>query len=200
MEKSKKSQFLTLSLVTTLIFLTPLLSPSFRSTYVYFIINVLIIVLGAEAGFLSSPSLNSSNVKNPKMDKNNPLRKTQEGEENVRITKDEILVKEKKIMVCANQVKKMIKKCSSTPSMFYIGSCNEDEDKPEPKPEPEFEDRGLEEKEEEEDDQEGYEKEELFVKAETFIVNFYEQLKMQSKEELWNNIHHYNNENGLSVY
>ncbi|PPR99677.1 hypothetical protein GOBAR_AA20985 [Gossypium barbadense] len=59
MNKFKKSQILTLSTVAALLFIAPLLSSSLRPTYLYFILNLLIISLGAEAGLgsvLSRPS------------------------------------------------------------------------------------------------------------------------------------------------
>ncbi|KAL5802411.1 hypothetical protein ACOSQ4_030716 [Xanthoceras sorbifolium] len=52
-DKFKKSQILMLSLLAALLLITPLLSSSLRPTYLYFIINLLIVALGAEAGLLS---------------------------------------------------------------------------------------------------------------------------------------------------
>ncbi|KAK0599909.1 hypothetical protein LWI29_009780 [Acer saccharum] len=51
--KFNKSQLLLLSLLAALLCITPLLSSSLRPTYLYFIINLLIITLSAEAGLFS---------------------------------------------------------------------------------------------------------------------------------------------------
>ncbi|XP_021758984.1 uncharacterized protein LOC110723887 [Chenopodium quinoa] len=238
MENSKKTQFLTLSLIATLLSLTPLLSSTFRSTYyLYFIINVLIVILGIETGFLSSSSSSSSNNgidalegdnKNSSYTSSNfivnttkttclslktvvensiPLKKIIVCADEVKnslktVVENTIPVKKiivcadevkntlktvveksipvKKIIVCADEVKKLIKKCPSRPSLFFID--------------------GDESEAESEDDEEVEvyeEEEELFVKAEKFIGNFYKQLKMQ-REESWNKIHGYPN-NGLLV-
>ncbi|KAE8680234.1 Detected protein of unknown function [Hibiscus syriacus] len=49
MNKLKKSQTLVLSVVAALLFIAPLLSSSSRPTYLYFVLNLVILSLGAEA-------------------------------------------------------------------------------------------------------------------------------------------------------
>ncbi|KAL8509887.1 hypothetical protein ACS0TY_016924 [Phlomoides rotata] len=53
MEKLKKSQSVKLLPIAALLMITPLLSTSLRFKYLYFIVNILIIAVGAEAGLLS---------------------------------------------------------------------------------------------------------------------------------------------------
>ena len=53
MDKFKKSQSLKLCFIAILLSVTPLLSTSLRSPYLYFVFNLLIVALGAEAGLLS---------------------------------------------------------------------------------------------------------------------------------------------------
>jgi len=174
----KKTQLLTLILIATLLFLTPLLSSSLRSTYLYLIINLLIISLGVEAGFLSS----SPSTREPETDMKSP------NSNNTTITPIQIMITNARVehldvleatkhqekakiqekLVLEDTLK--VKKCSSTPSIFFIESKVEEE---------------VEELEEERDEKE---EEELFVKAEVFIGNFYKQLRMQ-REDSWNRIH-----------
>ncbi|KAL2944697.1 putative phospholipid-transporting ATPase 12 [Bienertia sinuspersici] len=105
----------------------------------------------------------------------------EEDNNNNEVSREKIFVVEnyvpEKILACVDEVKKMIKKCPSTPSLFFIGG-NENENENE---------NGIYDDEEEEVEEEE-EEEELFEKAETFIVNFYKQLKMQ-REESWKNFH-----------
>lgn len=183
---AKKTQLLTLSLITTLLFLTPLLSSSFRSTYLYFIINVLIISIGIEAGLLS-PTTCSSSSSSPIISKNPEENNTQ-----MRSTPNSLITPKPKVDInSARKVKvveksvsekiigvvkiskKVMKKCSSTPSIFFIGNADNGEEEVEEK-------RVVVVEEEVEED--------LFVKAEVFIGNFYKQLKMQ-REKSWRRIH-----------
>ncbi|KAK8997349.1 hypothetical protein V6N11_020829 [Hibiscus sabdariffa] len=50
MNKFMKSQLLILSVVAALLFIAPLLSSSLRPTFLYFVLNLVIISLGAEVG------------------------------------------------------------------------------------------------------------------------------------------------------
>ncbi|KAL2927046.1 Laminin subunit beta-4 [Bienertia sinuspersici] len=200
MANFKKTQLLTLSLIATLLSFTPLLSSSFRSTYLYFIINVLIVVLGFQAGILSPPSsTSSSSNRDLEVDKKstniNTKMDNEEDNNNNEVSREKIFVVEnyvpEKILACVDEVKKMIKKCPSTPSLFFIGG-NENENENENENVVESllaEEKQIQEENGEEkgiyDDEE---EEELFEKAETFIVNFYKQLKMQ-REESWKNFH-----------
>ncbi|XAR56723.1 hypothetical protein NMG60_11037305 [Bertholletia excelsa] len=198
MDKSNRSQILKLSLIATLLVVTPVIPTSLRSTYLYFVFNLLIIALGAEAGLLSF----FSNVAEDKKPQPNnvalaakpmaalELSPEKEGPENAsgRIVTDENSPNKPKVVEKCSSEKIVgvtkahkVRKCRSTPSIFFIGS-------------------GETEKEEvidDDDDNGGAEAEEevgvlsgqeLFTKAETFIGNFYRQLKMQ-REDSWNRIH-----------
>ncbi|KAG8502785.1 hypothetical protein CXB51_000586 [Gossypium anomalum] len=188
MNKFKKSQILTLSIVAALLFIAPLLSSSLRPTYLYFILNLLIISLGVEAGLGSvftrpsyaaarpvttqeaKGSVESTNVAAPTA--------STEKKGNKVVEKS---VSEKKIIVGSIKVDK-VKKCPSTPSLFFIGSGETEAEAVN------REELEMEEEEEEEGDVGGISGPELFTKAEIFIGNFYKQLKMQ-REESWKNIH-----------
>ncbi|MBA0733795.1 hypothetical protein Gogos_017773 [Gossypium gossypioides] len=186
MNKFKKSQILTLSIVAALLFIAPLLSSSLRPTYLYFILNLLIISLGAEAGLGSVFSRPSYAAARPVT--------TQEAKGSVESTDVaaptastekkgnkvvEKSVSEKKIIVGSIKVDK-VKKCPSTPSLFFIGSGETEAEA--------VNREELEMEEEEEGDVGGLSGPELFTKAEIFIGNFYKQLKMQ-REESWKKIH-----------
>ena len=75
-----------------------------------------------------------------------------------------------------------VKKCPSMPSLFFIGGGETDQ--AENVGDQEYYDDADDDQEEEEASDE----QELFTKAETFIGNFYKQLKMQ-REESWKRIH-----------
>ncbi|KAK6785615.1 hypothetical protein RDI58_019070 [Solanum bulbocastanum] len=154
MDKIMKSQILKLLLIAILVLMTPLISSSQRTPYLYFIVNLLIISLGVDAGLITFFSKSQNDNKNtpslsPQQQKIAPkLIEKCVSEKIVGVTK----------LVVKDEVK--LQKCPSTPSLFFIGSS---------------EDRS-EVKEEEEEEISG---EELFNKAEIFIGNFYNQLKMQ---------------------
>ncbi|KAL1185046.1 hypothetical protein V6Z11_A01G088300 [Gossypium hirsutum] len=173
MNKFKKSQILTLSTVAALLFIAPLLSSSLRPTYLYFILNLLIISLGAEAGLGSLQPKKLRVVLKVQM-----LLLLQQALKR-KVIKLLRNLSEKKIIVGSIKADK-VKECPSTPSLFFIGSgetetgaVNREE---------------LEMEEEEEGDVGGLSGPELFTKAEIFIGNFYKQLKMQ-REESWKKIH-----------
>lgn len=188
MDKSKKTQILILSLITALVFMTPFFSSSSRPTYLYFIINLLIIALGAEAGLLSSPSKPPiedkkpliNNVEQPKPLNNNiasetPLEYCSE-------KKPKLIEKYASEKIVGAQKVHKVKKSPSTPSLFFIGSWETEAEETIVK---DFEE---DEEGQEEPEIEGISGQELFTKAETFIGNFYKQLKMQ-REESWKKIH-----------
>ncbi|MBA0792239.1 hypothetical protein Gohar_016755 [Gossypium harknessii] len=186
MNKFKKSQILTLSIVAALLFIAPLLSSSLRPTYLYFILNLLIISLGAEAGLgsvFSRPSYASARPDTTQEVKGSvestdvaaPTASTEKKGNKV----VEKSVSEKKIIVGSIKVDK-VKKCPSTPSLFFIGSGETEAEA--------VNREELEMEEEEEGDVGGLSGPELFTKAEIFIGNFYKQLKMQ-REESWKKIH-----------
>ncbi|OMP04365.1 hypothetical protein COLO4_09703 [Corchorus olitorius] len=192
MNKFKKSQILILSLVAALLFIAPLLSSSLRPTYLYFVLNLLIIALGAEAGLLSvfsrpsyvaaaKPVTTTQEIKAGEIISNNNNKEHDQKQVSPSSNeKKKVKVIEKsaseKISAGSSIKVEKVKKCPSTPSLFFIGSAEEHEEDKE------------EEKEEEERDLGELSGSELFTKAETFIGNFYKQLKMQ-REESWKRIH-----------
>ncbi|TYI96690.1 hypothetical protein E1A91_D01G091100v1 [Gossypium mustelinum] len=186
MNKFKKSQILTLSIVAALLLIAPLLSSSLRPTYLYFILNLLIISLGAEAGLglvFSRPSYAAARPDTTQEVKGSvestdvaaPTASTEKKGNKV-VGKS---VSEKKIIVGSIKVDK-VKKCPSTPSLFFMGSGETEAEA--------VNREELEMEEEEEGDVGGLSGPELFTKAEIFIGNFYKQLKMQ-REESWKKIH-----------
>lgn len=197
---SKKSQILKLSLIVALLVIAPLLSTSLRPTYLYFLFNLLIVALGAEAGLLSfiskaaeekKPSLSFLTAKIPLIPSNKDIPSTNAINETA-VNPEEC---NQKMVISAvekcSSVKivgavkvHVFKKCPSTPSLFFIGGGDR-----------ENETVAAEELVLPDDDHEGEESEEvlpsgqeLFHKAETFIGNFYKQLKMQ-REDSWKKIH-----------
>lgn len=216
MKNSNKSQMLKLSLIAALLVVAPLLSSSLRGTYLYLIFNLLIIALGVEAGLLSSSSSSNTSTTFDYDRKNNttvlivevPQKPTEKSERHGLVLKatstaddkamsncnDQLFIiphkKEKVVEKCSSakffsSVVKVhqMKKCPSTPSIFFIGGG-----------ETETEELELSYKNDHfnELDQEFDEvvpsDQELYNKAETFIGNFYKQLKMQ-REESWQRIH-----------
>lgn len=181
----KKSQILMLSLLASLLIITPLLSSSLRPTYLYFVFNILIIALGAEAGLLSSgPSKPPEDHKNAQgASTDDEATKAGASPPNSEIKKVKAVEKSASEKISGAVKVNKLKKCPSTPSLFFIGSG-----------ETEMADDhqvlgdGLyEEKEEEEEEVGGLSGQELFTKAEMFIGNFYKQLKMQ-REDSWRRI------------
>ncbi|KAK8527191.1 hypothetical protein V6N12_054415 [Hibiscus sabdariffa] len=185
MYKFKKSQLLILSVVAALLFVAPLLSSSLRPTFLYFVLNLVIISLGAEAGLgsvFSRPSYVAAKPVTTEVAKGS-VESKDDSKQVAPTAADEkkgkkVVVKsvsEKKINVGSVKANK-VKKCPSTPSLFFIGNG-----------ETELEAVTGEELEEEEDVG-VLSGAELFAKAETFIGNFYQQLNMQ-REESWRKIH-----------
>jgi hypothetical protein len=182
MSKFKKSQILILSLLAVLLSMTPLLSSSVRSTYLYFVINILIIALGAEAGLLSCFPKPSEDKKHPPAV--SPEASADEKSVDPATTEKKAKVVEKSAsekIVGAVKMDK-VKKCPSMPSLFFIGGGETDQAENVADDDQEYYDDHEEAEEEVSDEQE------LFTKAETFIGNFYKQLKMQ-REESWKRIH-----------
>ncbi|XVF03805.1 hypothetical protein REPUB_Repub05bG0024500 [Reevesia pubescens] len=185
MNKFKKSQILILSLVATLLFIAPLLSSSLRPTYLYFVLNLLIIALGAEAGLLSAFSRPAYVAAKPVTTQETKAAESKDDQKQVAPTSNEekkakVVEKSASEKIAGTMIKvDKVKKCPSTPSLFFIGSgetetvevVDEEHDQ-----------------EEEEEVVGGLSGQELFAKAETFIGNFYKQLKMQ-REESWKKIH-----------
>ncbi|BFG29654.1 hypothetical protein CerSpe_159290 [Prunus speciosa] len=197
MNKVEKPQILVLSLLAILLIIAPLLSSSVRPPYLYIITNLLIIALGAQAGLLSAFSNPSDH------DKDKPLVMASElassdkrvvadsdedkgvgSESSQKFSKKKAKVVEKsRSEKIAGTVKiDSVKKCPSMPSLFFIGGSEADQGDHEV-----IEDKHEMEEEEEEVAGE-ISGQELFTKAETFIGNFYKQLKMQ-REDSWKKIH-----------
>lgn len=182
----KKSQILMLSLLASLLIVTPLLSSSLRPTYLYFVFNILIIALGAEAGLLSSgPSKPPEDHKNAQgASTDDEATKAGASPPNSEIKKVKAVEKSASEKISGAVKVNKLKKCPSTPSLFFIGSGETET----------ADDHrvlgvGLYEEKEEEEEEEvgGLSGQELFTKAEMFIGNFYKQLKMQ-REDSWRRI------------
>lgn len=200
-----------LSLILILLIVTPLLSSSVRTTYLYIITNLLIIALGAQAGILRAFSKPiDHDKKNPVSVPQKPVlvvpselasthEKTQkkvaaQNNEDQRVASEcseknvpnKVVAKSKSQKVTGTVKTESVRKCPSMPSLFFIGGgetetegahSDDDDDV--------HEDFHLIEEEEEVADLSG---QELLIKAEKFIGNFYKQLKMQ-REESWKRIH-----------
>ncbi|XP_048130327.1 uncharacterized protein LOC115749991 [Rhodamnia argentea] len=208
MEKFKRSQVLMLALLLALLIATPLLSSNLRSPYLYLIFNLLIITLGAEAGLLSVSSKPSDDkrtanhapkpitativapdtaptpdkegdatIEKPIISSESIEKKTPESNEK----KTKCVQKSASEKMSAGAAKKeKVKKCPSTPSLFFIGGGEAEAEK--------YESEEDSEEDEEPEQAEGISRQELFTKSETFIGNFYKQLKMQ-REDSWKKIH-----------
>ena len=209
MKNSNKSQMLKLSLIASLLIIAPLISSSLRGTYLYFIFNLLIIALGIEAGLLSSSSSNTPFNYDKKTNTTVlvvevPQKPTKLLERHALVLKaastadekamstctDHLMIiprkKEKVVEKCSSakvfsSVVKMhkMKKCPSTPSIFFIGGGETEAEELE---------LSCQNDQLEEFDEVVPSGQELYNKAETFIGNFYKQLKMQ-REESWQRIH-----------
>ncbi|KAK7305153.1 hypothetical protein VNO77_43053 [Canavalia gladiata] len=178
MNKFKTSQVLVLLVLLVLLVITPSLPSSLRPTYLYFIINFLIITLGAEAGLLSVFARPLEDRKQSSSVTPKPVMMPQEASPEKREVSSTCVsaVSEyaekssSERVVCVTKVDK-VQKGPSRPSLFFIGSGETDEDV-------------MDEDLEAEEDIGGVNGQELFAKAEAFIRNFYKQLKMQ-REESW---------------
>ncbi|XVF77381.1 hypothetical protein PTKIN_Ptkin14bG0038500 [Pterospermum kingtungense] len=184
--KFKNSQILILFVVAALLVIAPLLSSSSRPTYLYFVLNLLIVALGAEAGLLSVFARPVYVAAKPVTTQEAKGIEHKDDQKQVGPTSNEKKGKvveksaSEKLGVGAVKVDKVVKKCPSTPSLFFIGSGDQSE----------AEAVVVDEEEEEEEGEVvgGLSGAELFTKAETFIGNFYKQLKMQ-REESWKRLH-----------
>ncbi|KAL6999235.1 hypothetical protein U1Q18_000396 [Sarracenia purpurea var. burkii] len=191
MDKSKKSQVLKLSLLTVLLIIAPLLPPSLRPTYLYFVFNLVVLSLGAESGLLKFFPNSEEEIKSESEDSSeSPLH--DEGPVETNTSGDGATALDggasqpnavgecssEKIVGGGGVKVKKVKK-----SIFFVGGGETEEEEEE-------DDEEDEEEEEEEEEMGGLSGQELFNKAETFIGNFYKQLKMQ-REESWNRIHEF---------
>ncbi|KAE9614778.1 hypothetical protein Lal_00035992 [Lupinus albus] len=183
MNKVKKSQVIVLFVLALLLVITPSLPSSLRPTYLYFIFNLLIIALGAEAGLLSAledikhkPTMPSEVIISEKREAS--IITITSGSDVSEHDEKKPKVVEKfvsqKINVGVVKVDK-VNKCPSMQSLFFIGGGESDIE------EVIDDDEGL---VAEDEIVGGVNGQELFTKAEAFIGNFYKQLKMQG-EESW---------------
>ncbi|OIW16362.1 hypothetical protein TanjilG_19078 [Lupinus angustifolius] len=183
MNKVKKSEVIVLFVLALLLVITPSLPSSLRPTYLYFIFNLLIIALGAEAGLLSAledikqkPTMPSEVIISEKREGSNITITSGSDVSEHNEKKPKVVEKfvSAKIHVGVVKVDK-VNKCPSMPSIFFIGSGEAD-----------FEEVIDDDEEIVAEDEivEGVNGQELFTKAEAFIGNFYKQLKMQG-EESW---------------
>ncbi|XP_043688817.1 uncharacterized protein LOC122639873 [Telopea speciosissima] len=188
MNKFQSYQIVKLSFIAVLLLITPLLSNSMRPPYIYFLTNLLIIALGAEAGLLPAISNHGEDKKPSVVIAPKPIVVADEININTNTTtigrhespeciRQKLKAVENSVSEKIVRVVKVnqVKKCPSMPSIFFIGGSD---------PEPEH----IKEDDEEEEEVGGLSGQELFTKAETFIGNFYKQLKIQ-REDSWNRIH-----------
>lgn len=182
MEKFKKSHLFKILVFSLLLLIAPLLPTSMRPLYLYLLLNLLIIALGAESGVLAAFSMPQDDKKpiavgpttvDASSDKCSEL---SDGNDRPAKTVEKPAAAEKKTTTAAAWVSKL-KKCPSMPSLFFIGSGEVEELE-----------EGDSEDEEEEEEVGGLSGQELLAKTEMFIGNFYKQLKLQRKES-WNKIH-----------
>ncbi|KAF3791923.1 hypothetical protein EJ110_NYTH13162 [Nymphaea thermarum] len=191
MEKLQTSQFAKLVLIALFVLLfTPFVSTWMKPPFLFLLLNLLILALGAESGIFTSsdskaheekPTSTTTTTtttttifvshKEKKDDKlasaNDHGRAINSGcEDDAKVVgkpKADKIVKVVRV--------RSVKKCPSTPSLFFI----DDHD-----------DQSKEEEEVGEDDEKTAADElsaqELFFKAESFIGNFYKQLKMQRED------------------
>ncbi|MCD7452438.1 hypothetical protein HAX54_016545 [Datura stramonium] len=189
MDKIMKSQILKLLLIAIFVLMTPLISSSQRTSYLYFIVNLLIISLGADAGLISffsksqnnntnnlpsvisqvrsgfSESQNDDKISSPPLSPHTTTTSIKQQKVSPKVVEKCVSEKIVGVTKLAEKDEVKLQKCPSTPSLFFIWS---DEDSSEVKEEEEEEISGQ----------------ELFNKAETFIGNFYNQLKMQREESV----------------
>lgn len=182
--KYKKSQILMLSLLAALLFITPVLSSSLRPTYLYFITNLLIVALGVEAGLLSVFFSKPPEDKKPAVVVTTPEASANDNPSEGKEKKGRVVEKAASEKIPRGGKVERVRKCPSTPSLFFIGSGETDHQAEEQVDYEKF----NEEEAEEEEVGGGLSGQELFNKAESFIGNFYKQLKMQ-REESWKRIH-----------
>ncbi|KAJ6333253.1 hypothetical protein OIU77_009172 [Salix suchowensis] len=189
MSKLKRSQILVLSLLAALLVVTPLIPSSLRPKYLYFIFNLLIIALGAEAGLISA-AFSKPVVPLTTKPARSSVTAPPDHQASTADQADEAPAKAKVFVKSASEnygstvirVDRIVKKCPSLPSLFFIGGGDHGAEAAEDVR------GGHEEEEEGEGEVGGISGQELYTKAETFIGNFYKQLKMQ-REESWKKIH-----------
>ncbi|XP_074579139.1 uncharacterized protein LOC141835668 [Curcuma longa] len=191
MERLARSQVVKGVFLLVLVFFIPFVSSSLRSSYLYVLLNILIVALGAEAGLLEAMAMARPQEEKKKSTTlvvvregaaaasgssaatNNDM--ASKAAESWQHHVKPVLVQ--KASMGAPRDHGALRRCSSRPSLFFIGGFEG----------PENCSRQEEEKGESSEMGE-ISKQELFAKAEAFIGNFYMQLKMQ-REESWKRIH-----------
>ncbi|PIA50538.1 hypothetical protein AQUCO_01200007v1 [Aquilegia coerulea] len=164
MDKSQKSLIAKLLLIALLL-ISPLLSTSMRPYFLYFLLNLVIIALGAEAGILSFLKPLEDNKVVVEGNSNVTIHKNiAQGNETKSKANVRVLVKRTSVGVVK---KDEVNRCNALPSLFFIGSGEVETETNEAW---EVEEEG------------GLSAQELFNKAETFIGNFYQQVKLQRQE------------------
>lgn len=169
MERMARSQVVKGLFLLVLVFFIPFVSSSLRSSYLYVLLNILIVALGAEAGLLEAMAKPQEEKKSTPV-----VREAASGSATSNDVGSKPVVQKASI---AEPTARALRRCSSRPSLFFIGG---------------FEGPENNQQEEEKGETEIGEisKQELFAKAEAFIGNFYMQLKMQ-REESWKRIHEF---------
>ncbi|RDY02936.1 hypothetical protein CR513_13536, partial [Mucuna pruriens] len=171
MNKFKKSQVLVLFVLVVLLGITPSLPSSLRPTYLYFIINFLIMALCAEAGLLSvfvRPLEDKKQYASVMSSEATSEKREQASNSNPAVSG---AVSEHEEKSPSERVVGVTKEDNSVPTLFFIGSGEADEEV-------------MDEEIEAEEEIGGVNGQELFAKAEAFIGNFYKQLKMQNEKML----------------
>ncbi|URE37842.1 hypothetical protein MUK42_13247 [Musa troglodytarum] len=182
MEKLPASQVAKGAFLLALLLFTPLIPSSLRTSYLYFLLNILIVALGLEAGFLAA-------ISRPHEEKkaHNSVETPIPVEAVVRdaaADATKLVSPHERVEQAAKPARQpavqtraqTLKRCPTRPSLFFIGGG------------PEGDSFVKEEKEERAEEAGELSKQELFAKAEAFIGNFYKQLRMQ-REESWKKIH-----------
>lgn len=200
----------TLVPVAALLIITPLVSTSsLRSKYLYLVVNILIIAVGAEAGllafFLRSPAeqdkkpptttthvsshddqVNYSPVNNHDYKEDYILSDDNAADHHYKPSVENGLSDEE-----INAVGVMEQR-SSKPSIFFIGDQDHDN----------YNNQGDQEvSDDDDDDVMSGQDDLLYQKAETFIGDFYKQLKMQRQHSYSNKLthHHFSHNNYKSI-
>ncbi|KAK4420793.1 hypothetical protein Salat_2029800 [Sesamum alatum] len=191
--------------IALLLIITPLLSTSLRLKYLYFIVNILIIAVGAEAGLLSfflnrgsppdvvdPPALSTLSQETAAVtttSANHILGADHDQEPAKKRPAVEKCSSETILVGVRSVANYKFKKSRSTPSIFFVEGGEDDDD--------DDDDDGVEEvmmvenykcDQEAGDVSDDHDQQELFQKAERFIGNFYKELKMQ-REESWKKLH-----------
>ncbi|CAL9760628.1 unnamed protein product [Musa acuminata subsp. burmannicoides] len=181
MEKLPASQVAKGAFLLALLLFTPFISSSLRTSYLYFLLNILIVALGLEAGFLTAIS-RPHEEKKAQNSLETPV-PVEAAVHDAATDATKLVSPQERVTQAAKPPRKpavqtraqTLKRCPSRPSLFFIGGAEGDS-------------FVKEEKEEKVEEAGELSKQELFAKAEAFIGNFYKQLRMQ-REESWKKIH-----------